>query len=55
MNENIIYSIGEALAVEVEEIQDLQYEDKYSIFFSTVHGKKYKLVLHELSQKDDLS
>ena len=52
MDARLIYSIGEALAVEVEEIKDVTYpkgcENPQEIYITTRDDKRYIVSLKEL-------
>lgn len=51
MEDNLIYKIGEALMIEIEEIEDLEYADKNTILLFTESGKNYILLLSKFTDK----
>ena len=48
LEDNLIYKIGEALMIEIEEIEDIEYADKDTILLFTESGKNYTLLLTKI-------
>ena len=48
MKDDLIYKIGEALMIEIKEIEDIEYADKDTILLFTENGKNYTLLLSKI-------